>query len=318
MRISDRREPLGGAQQAAPKHPSLTVLIPTHNRSELLRRAVSSALADLPKAAEILVIDDVSTQPASEVLAGVCAQESRVRVLRNAGARGASGARNFGVDQARSDLILFLDDDDEVLPGYAMRVLDVAAAQSVDYGFSAVLRRDKSGQEVLIDRRFPTGLVPARAPLRHKIAGLGTGFWIRRARFLAAGGLNPDQKLDEDTSLCCSLITAGCLPWYEAQPGMRIHVLHSAADALGAQLTQGSDASLILDCYLRTWTCHHGSFPALSEARWFLGARYLRRAAKLNNGARIRAFVATVRPRLLALAFAVFGAVKLLASKSRR
>jgi cellulose synthase/poly-beta-1,6-N-acetylglucosamine synthase-like glycosyltransferase len=318
MRISDRSEPLGGEQKSAQEQPVLTVLIPTHNRAAFLRRAVSSALADLPKAAEILVIDDASTQPASEVLAGLCAQESRVRVLRNAGARGAAGARNFGVDRALSDLILFLDDDDEVLPGYAMRVLDIAAAQPVDYGFSAVLRRDKSGQEVLIERRFPTGLVPARAALRHKIAGLGTGFWIRRARFLAAGGLNPDQELDEDTSLCCSLITAGCLPWYEAQPGMRIHVLHSAVDAPEAQLTQGSDASLILDCYLRTWTRHQGSFSALSEARWFLGARYLRRAAKLGDGPSIRAFVASVRPRILAPAFAMFGAVKLLTSKPRQ
>lgn len=312
MRLSDRSEPLGGPQQALLDQSALTVLIPTHNRALLLKRAVASALADLPKAAEVLVIDDASTQPASKVLAGICAQDSRLRVLRNAGTRGAAGARNFGVDQARGDLILFLDDDDEVLPGYAARVVNIAAAQPVDYGFSAILRRDGSGHEALIERRFPTGLVPAKAALRHKIAGLGTGFWIRRARFLAAGGLNPDQKLDEDTSLCCSLVAAGCLPWYEARPGMRIDIQHTAANAPGAQLTQASNASLTLDCYLRTWTCHQDSFPALSEARWFLGVRYLRRAAKLGDGPRIWAFVATVRPRILAPAFAVFGVVKLL------
>ncbi|WP_157971092.1 glycosyltransferase family 2 protein [Pseudogemmobacter bohemicus] len=294
---------------------ALTVLIPTHNRPELLQRAVASALADLPRSAEVLVIDDASSIPAAELLAGM---EDRLRVLRNEGPRGAAGARNFGAAQARGAVILFLDDDDEVLPGYAARVLEVAAREAVAYGFSAVLRRDASGREEQISRRFATGTVPAKSALRHKIAGLGTGFWIRRDRFLALGGLDPAQRVDEDTSLCCALVASGSLPWYEAEPGMRIHILHSAADAAGAQLTQGSNPELVLECYLRTWTRHQASFPPRSEARWFLGARYLRRAAKLGARSRIRDFTAGASPLSMALAFRIFGAVKLMASKSRR
>lgn len=294
---------------------ALTVLIPTHNRPDLLKRAVASALAELPAGAEVLVIDDASTVPASEVLAG---WDTRLRVLRNSGLRGAAGARNFGVSEALGEIILFLDDDDELLSGYAARVLEIATSEPVDYGFSAVIRRDASGQEEAVTRRLDSGQVPAKAALRHKIAALSAGFWIRRRRFLALGGLDPAQRIDEDTSLCCALITAGNLPWYEVAPGMRVHILHSPADAPGAQLTQDSDPDVILDCYLRTWTHYQASFPVLSEARWFLGARYLRRAAKLGTRARIRDFVATIRPRIMAPAFWLYGAVKLLSSKSRR
>nr|WP_283258495.1 glycosyltransferase [Pseudomonas sp. GX19020] len=294
---------------------ALTVLIPTHNRPDLLKRAVASALADLPPAAEVLVIDDASDLPASEVLTG---WDAPLRVLHNSGLRGAAGARNFGAAEALGDIILFLDDDDELLPGYAARVLEIATSEPVDYGFSAVIRRDASGHEETLTRRLTQGQVPAKAALRHKIAGLGTGFWIRRTRFLALGGLDPDQKIDEDTSLCCALIASGSLPWYDARPGMRIYHLHSAADAPGAQLTQGSDPDLVLDCYLRTWTRHEASFPAWSEARWFLGARYLRRAAKLGARARIRAFTAMVRPWMMRPAFRLYGAVKLMSSKARR
>ena len=47
---------------------ALTVLIPTHNRPVLLLRAVSSALADLPPRAEVLVVDDASDVAAAQTL----------------------------------------------------------------------------------------------------------------------------------------------------------------------------------------------------------------------------------------------------------
>lgn len=318
MSLSERPvAPSGPEEDASAGRPALTVLIPTHDRPALLLRAVLSALSGLPQAAEILVVDDASHIPATEVLAGLAARETRLRIVCNAGPRGAAGARNSGVDQARGGIILFLDDDDELLPGYAARVVEIAGTHPVDYGFSAVLRRDASGHEELVGRRFATGPVPAKAALRHKIAGLGTGFWIRRECFLATGGLDPQQKVDEDTSLCCSLVAGGSLPWYEAEPGMRIHVMHTAADTPGAQLTLASNADLVLDCYLRTWTRHQASFPMWSEARWFLGARYLRRAAKHGSRGRILRFVSSARPWIIASGFALYGGVKLLSSKAR-
>lgn len=309
--------PSGSEEDASAARPALTVLIPTHDRPALLLRAVASALSDLPQAAEILVIDDASHIPAAEVLAGLAAQDMRLRILCNTGPRGAAGARNFGVEQALGGIILFLDDDDELLPGYTSRILEVSSIHSIDYGFSAVLRRDASGHQEVVGRRFATGPVPEKAALRHKIAGLGTGFWIRRECFRAAGGLDPQQQLDEDTSLCCNLIAGGSLPWYDAEPGMRIHVMHTARDVPGAQLTQASNGDVVLDCYLRTWTRHQASFPAWSEACWFLGARYLRRAAKHGDRDRILRFVATVRPRSMMPAFALYGAIKLMSAKLR-
>ncbi len=296
----------------------LTVVIPTHNRPVLLRRAVDSVLADLPLGAEVLVIDDASEIPAEEVLSDLVSQDGRLRVLRNAGARGAAGARNFGVDQAQGEIILFLDDDDELLANYVARVLQISAQNSAEYGYCATLRCDPSGHEIKLRLRHGCGQIPSNAPLRHKIAALSAGFWIKRMRFKAVGGLDPAQKVDEDTSLCCSLVASGSLPWYEDDPGVRVHSFHTAADASGAQLTQATRDDVVLDCYLRTWTSHEQSFPPWSEARWFLGARYLRRAAKLGHRARILRFISFVRPRTMALAFAAYGAGKLLSAKLKR
>lgn len=319
MSLSERPvAPSEPEEDTSAGRPALTVLIPTHDRPALLLRAVLSALSDLPQAAEILVVDDASRIPATEVLAGLAAQDTRLRVMCNAGPRGAAGARNSGVDQARGGIILFLDDDDELLPGYAARVVEIAGTHPVDYGFSAVLRRDASGHEELVGRRFATGPVPAKAALRHKIAALSAGFWIQRVCYMAVGGLDPEQRVDEDTSLCCSLVAGGSLPWYEAEPGVRVHVMHTAADTPGAQLTQATHADVVLGCYLRTWRNHEQEFPPWSEARWFLGARYLRRAAKHGNRGRILRFVASARPRSMMPCFALYGAVKLLSGKLQR
>lgn len=288
----------------------LTVLIPTHNRPDLLRKSVRSALADTLADIEVLVIDDASERPARIVLADIAAVDSRLRVLRNHGLPGAAGARNFGVAEAKGEIVLFLDDDDEIISRYPARVLEIASASEAGYGFSAILRSDGSGHEQRIGRRHRSGQILASSALRHKIAGLGTGFWIRRALFMEIGGFDPRQIVDEDTDLCCNLIGRGHLPWYEDRHGVRIRDGHTEPGALGAQLTRSARADVVLDCYLRTWQRHEGHFSPMSEARWFLGVRFLRRAAKYGSQERINQFLAAARPWPLMLAFRAYVGLK--------
>lgn len=296
----------------------LTVLIPTHNRPDLLRDAVRSALVDLPPDGEILVIDDASKQPAEHTLVDLAAEDSRLRVLLNCGSRGAAGARNFGVSEARGQIVLFLDDDDGLIAGYSARVLEIASSTEAGHGFSAILRCDGSGRQERAGRRYKSGQIPAFAPLRHKIAALSSGFWIRRSLFLEIGGFHPAQTVDEDSDLCCHLVRLGHLPWYEDTAGVRVKVGHTAPGAVGAQLTQSSRSDVVIDCYLRTWHRHEGCFPALSEARWFLGVRFLRRAAKSGHGEQIDQFLAAARPWPLKLAFQAYVGLKWRSAARRR
>lgn len=92
--------------------PLVSVIIPTRNRSVLLREAIESVLAvhrgvfEL----EVIVVDDGSTDSAREV-----ASAYPVVYLRTEGL-GASAARNAGMDAARGEFLAFLDDDDVWLP----------------------------------------------------------------------------------------------------------------------------------------------------------------------------------------------------------
>jgi glycosyltransferase involved in cell wall biosynthesis len=100
---------------------SLGVVIPTRNRVGLLARAVAS----VPEDVEIAIIDDASTDETPKL----CRHLARTRIIyrRLRHCRGPCYARNVGVDVMRSDLILFLDDDDTLLPGGAAHIARVAA-----------------------------------------------------------------------------------------------------------------------------------------------------------------------------------------------
>ena len=91
---------------------TVSVIIPTHARPDLLPRAVDSA-RQAGTDVEIIVVDDASTDETARVCQGL-ENIKYVRVERN---QGVAGARNLGIFVSTSDYIAFLDDDDLRLPG---------------------------------------------------------------------------------------------------------------------------------------------------------------------------------------------------------
>lgn len=100
-----------------PPSPAFSIVIPTHDRAELLLRAVDSALASaLDEGIEVLVVDDASTDGTIEQLQQHHAGDPRVRWLRLDRNQGPSVARNLGLQHASGEFVLFLDSDDVLLP----------------------------------------------------------------------------------------------------------------------------------------------------------------------------------------------------------
>ena len=91
----------------------VSVIIPTRNRSVLLKEAIESVLAQEPFGGEIeiLVADDGSTDDTAQMLSNYSTVR---RIPSNAGCAG--GTRNVGIHQAKGEWIAFLDDDDVWLP----------------------------------------------------------------------------------------------------------------------------------------------------------------------------------------------------------
>ena len=89
--------------------PLFSVVIPVYNRAAALKHASESVLAQSCQDFEIVVVDDGSSDNPQ------AGDDPRVRLTRQQN-RGASAARNNGIDLAQGKFIAFLDSDDRFLP----------------------------------------------------------------------------------------------------------------------------------------------------------------------------------------------------------
>ncbi|WP_219996349.1 glycosyltransferase family 2 protein [Nocardioides humi] len=115
------------APPSRPSSPSVGVVIPTHSRPELLRRAVAAVVAqDYAGVIETVVVYD-GTEPDPHLAAVVgAAPERPVRILRNTRTPGLAGTRNTGILDLDTDYIAFCDDDDHWLPEKITRQVERA------------------------------------------------------------------------------------------------------------------------------------------------------------------------------------------------
>ena len=93
----------------------ISIIIPCYNQGRFLREAVQSALEQTHSAAEVIVVDDGSTDDT----AAVTLEYPAVRLLQQPN-RGAAAARNRGLRESRGEYVVFLDADDRLLPDAAM------------------------------------------------------------------------------------------------------------------------------------------------------------------------------------------------------
>jgi glycosyltransferase involved in cell wall biosynthesis len=150
---------------------SLTVsaVIPTYNRANLVTRAIRSALAALSPGDEVVVVDDGSTD---DTVATVEAFGPPVRLLRLPHG-GAGAARNAGLAAAHGPLVGFLDDDDEWFPDkVALQRAFLERRPDVLYAFSDFGVRLEDGAE---ERGYLRKWLHTRRPLS-EVFGPGTPY----------------------------------------------------------------------------------------------------------------------------------------------
>ena len=89
------------------------MIVPTHNRADVLGRAVASVLTQSRPDLELIVVDDGSTDHTAQVLAGF--DDPRLTGMRQEN-KGVSSARNLGIAASRGRYVALLDSDDYWLP----------------------------------------------------------------------------------------------------------------------------------------------------------------------------------------------------------
>jgi glycosyltransferase involved in cell wall biosynthesis len=106
------------------KEPRVSVIVPLYNKAPYIQRCVESILKQTFADFELIVVDDGSTDHGDEVVRRM--EDSRIRLISQTNA-GPGAARNRGSDEARGELLAWLDGDDEWAPEYlaeSIRLLD--------------------------------------------------------------------------------------------------------------------------------------------------------------------------------------------------
>ena len=152
----------------------VTAVIPTRNRPELLQRAIASVRAQTYSPIEIVVVidgPDNATRALLSAMPGEC-----LRFIPLQKSVGGSDARNIGVQNATSEWIAFLDDDDEWLPTKIEKQLASAAQASEPYPVvsSQLIAKSPYGNFVW-PRRFPAKSSHQRISVQSKNLFRGEG-----------------------------------------------------------------------------------------------------------------------------------------------
>jgi glycosyltransferase involved in cell wall biosynthesis len=175
----------------------IAVIVPAYNRPQYLSEALESVRVQTLAPAEVVVVDDGST----EDLRSVCERFTGVRYVRQGNA-GPSAARNRGLDCSSSEFVVFLDNDDRLHPS-ALEIGATALSSREDLGFVFGLP-----QPVAADGSPITWAVkppPADADYASFLAGdhvfAPAGFMARRSAVEAAGRFNPSMAAGEECDL---------------------------------------------------------------------------------------------------------------------
>ena len=186
-------------------NPAVTVLIDTYNHERFIEEALVSATEQdfPPSEMEILVVDDGSTDGTPEIVRKFA---PRVRLLRKENG-GQASAFNFGIPEARGEIVAFLDGDDWWARNKLTRVAETMAADPslgiVGHGI-VIVHRDGSQQlELLRDGfRFRANTIEGARLLRRRGSFLGTSrMTIRRELLARIGGVPEAIRVQADEYL---------------------------------------------------------------------------------------------------------------------
>lgn len=143
-------------QSEANEAPEISVFLPVYNEEPNLpplHAKLDQALAKLGRSAEIVFVDDGSTDDSLQVLRELAAKDDRVRVVALKRNYGQTAAMAAGIDAARGQVLIPMDADLQNDPADIVRLLE-----KLDEGYDVVSGWRKNRQDKLITRKIPSML----------------------------------------------------------------------------------------------------------------------------------------------------------------
>lgn len=132
--------------------PYISIIMPVYNAQSYLRESIGSVLAQTYPDFELVIIDDGSSDDSYALCYEFAVQDSRIRLFQKENG-GPGAARNFGLEHACGEYVLFVDSDDIVEPYCLQRLIELVQQHNADaviYNFDNLSSEGElleSGQE---------------------------------------------------------------------------------------------------------------------------------------------------------------------------
>jgi glycosyltransferase involved in cell wall biosynthesis len=197
-------------------------ILTTFNAEKTVARSVESILNQRTSPAEIIIIDDFSTDSTLQVLQDNFSHIPNLKIIVNPVNTGQSYSRNIAVNFATSDVIIIFDDDDISSPDRANMHLELYAKGS-DISYVSSIKKYSDSYEIncenedrMLVKLEPTPILE-RLVLGRKSSSLGET-WIPastsafdRKYFLSIGGYDVQMRRLEDAEIIVKAAMNGCI-----------------------------------------------------------------------------------------------------------
>lgn len=184
-------------------HTKLSVIMPAYNAEKYIARSIESVLSQSYGELELLVVDDGSTDSTADIVRKISGSDSRLRLVSVANG-GPAMARNHALELLGedSDYVMFIDSDDELLPGAVEYAMSEASqgAELVIFGFT-ILSADGSRRDYFEPEKHLGPDMLGEALPRLYMANMLNQVWAKlfSAKLIRKHNLRfPDYRWGED------------------------------------------------------------------------------------------------------------------------
>ena len=186
----------------------VAVVIPCYNCSNTLARAIESVVNQSVTVNEIIVVDDCSED--SDQIKKICSYYNLVRYIKNKENLGLAGTRNIGIWSVKSDILTFLDADDEFHENkIEIQLRYLCKNNVVSTNLIRVSEKSTNNIEVKIDKspKIKTITSPYQNLFFNKL--VGSSIMTFTSTIKAANGYDSDLRSVEDLDLWLRILNDG-------------------------------------------------------------------------------------------------------------
>lgn len=205
--------------------PMVSAIITTHNRCELLKRAIESVLIQDYTDIECIVVDDASSDGTQEYCEGL----SNIKYIRIPAdeSRGGNYARNVGIKSAKGEYVALLDDDDYWLPSKIRKQVELIVEKKcgVVYCPRRFENVDGNGKESFVDEKVSVNSGDLSKKVFTYICSTTSCVMIEKRLIDLVGGFDESLKFWQEYDLLIRLAQATefyslseCLVVYRVNP----------------------------------------------------------------------------------------------------